>query len=305
MKLSVDNFFRSIQDRLGPQAINSDLNPSKYEHIKSLFQKFLTHNDRFGDCVDLNGQSLSCPANDGTGDYLNLQTDPTNFGMSVLNKGKNTWNDVGREISWVGADLHCVPVLLTKSNGFFPSYFYYHCSGELPERSNFSYSLSQHPNRCRETYYPPTDCPLNADCSPISSDCKNLHLFDQFLKQTPFQKISPLSRAWSHTKFGIGIVSTLCCAAETFQEIQKILNPPKPTSDNQLADKQSSSLKEKAIVPIAEQNKAAIEAAKKRALIYGIATIASAIFTAYTYTTDFADIYHTNGGVAGRFSPSV
>lgn len=91
-------------------------------------------------------------------------------------------------------------------------------------------------------------------------------------------EISPLSRSWSYAKVGSGIASTLYFGYKTYQEIQKIWNGSQARS-RVPASLQRADVRKRAMekVKIEEQ----LQVAKKRALLYGTATAASLIFTAF------------------------
>src|SRR5262249_31891679 len=102
MQISTDSFFGQIQNQLSGCISNAQkngwkaqfhcLDPTKYQFIYTIFNKFLTKHPQFENCVPLNDSSqffFNCTSNDETGDYLFLDTYPNNFGMKIMNEQKN------------------------------------------------------------------------------------------------------------------------------------------------------------------------------------------------------------------------
>lgn len=304
MQITVPKFFGFLQDNMDAclasaskhagRPDSSCLNPNNYQRISTIFNSFLAKYPQFDRCTALHNSKLyACTANDGTGDYLLIDTDPSRFGMEILNDQKNRVGKSGDVRRWFGHRIHCFPSVSSDKIA-------YNCAGNLPETDRYSYYLSETKEGVCDDNYSPN--PLKGGY--VASDCNNdLPLFDKFLSHATFEEISFLSRAWSFTKLVAGSTGTLYLGYKTIRELNNLGKAFTKTSgknkkDQLLVEKDASKSK---VTKHVLQNNTLIESSKKRVLAYGIATLASFIFTTTTYFTDFSGVYLTGTGQPIRF----
>lgn len=198
-------------------------------------------------------------------DTLQLSADPANFGFEVtsanhpdlkgpqikcdnLQEGECTWD----------------PKIKVKN---------LHCEVTTGTPKTFPYSFREAPRE--ETLH-------IAGKVQKSTSLSGFPLLNRLFNAPNEEVTIPLQRSlWSYPMIGAGVAGAVFCGYRTIQELQKVFSSAKPasTSNSKAADpkKQRAEKEEQA------KKQALKEAAKKQALIYGVATIASTIFAAIAY----------------------
>lgn len=284
MQLSTNSFFAMVNNNLASchEYAKSQgytdfcLDPSKHENVRNFFTSFLDKHPQFGNCEPLENVLLKCPANDGSGDYLAVFPGTTHgmqhISMQVLNDSKNHVNNNGEFLfRWSGGQIDC-------SSSFFNEKVSYSCQGHFPETTRYSYQLTQfRDGSCDEMYQPETNVGF------VETSCKKgLPLFDEFLSGSTLEEVPLSTRLLSSAKLLTGVAGTLYFGYKTAVEVKKVWDAS-TTKPTEAADQK------------------ALDQSKQRALIYGVATAASLVFSVLTYTTDFAGLYKDGGGATVQF----
>lgn len=256
MQVTAGNFLKVVQNHVTEcfaqkKPYTSCLDPNKHQRISDLFNSFSTKHSQFSNCESIGKFYFECPANDGTGDYLSLNTSPSEFGIAVLNDKKNIIDDSGFGTRWTGYSITCSPSVLPSDEKA------YECVGTLPEDKRYSYSLMEKKSGvCEENYF------SKSLKEPLTSDCKNgLSLFNKFLSNSTSEEGSLLSSGLSLAGLVVGTTATGYFGYKTFTELNHLWK---------------SAQSEQANAQVQENS-------KKRAIIYTIATLSSLIFTSIAY----------------------
>lgn len=219
MIVTAKSFLEMVQERL-PACIEKTngergcIDP-KHLRIETLFTKFLENLPKFSNCTiqnDPNKFYFTCASNDGTGDQLSLDADPSSFGMRVFNDQKIIVDRPGFINRWFGYSIACYPSDSSASSA-------YECQGTLPSTRRYAYSLLEtNKGVCTNNYSPN---PFNGGY--VNTQCEeDLPLFDEFLSYSRFEDVSVLSRVWSYTKLATGVFSTAYFGYHTVKELKNL-----------------------------------------------------------------------------------